>query len=149
MKESSYKNYDELPLFLNAKTVAKVLGVSPSSGYELMHEPSLVVTVVLSVLMSCRSSNSHTYLRTVLALIRGNGGKGTGRLTVQRVRTDAQTGFSRSESWQQARSAQREIRGVGVAAHPGRCGVKYTPWPKRDPVKNYFHLPNDWIGRMV
>ena len=39
MKESSYKNYDELPLFLNAKTVAKVLGVSPSSGYELMHEP--------------------------------------------------------------------------------------------------------------
>lgn len=33
-----YKNYDELPLFLNAETVAKVLGVSPSSGYELMHE---------------------------------------------------------------------------------------------------------------
>ena len=39
MKESNYKNYDELPLFLNAATVAKVLGVSPSSGYELMHEP--------------------------------------------------------------------------------------------------------------
>ena len=38
MKESSYKTYDELPLFLNAETVAKVLGVSPSSGYELMHE---------------------------------------------------------------------------------------------------------------
>lgn len=38
MKESIYKNYDELPLFLNAATVAKVLGVSPSSGYELMHE---------------------------------------------------------------------------------------------------------------
>lgn len=37
MKEAMYKNYDELPLFLNAKTVAKVLGVSPSSGYELMH----------------------------------------------------------------------------------------------------------------
>ena len=44
MKESSYKTYDELPLFLNAEKVAKVLGVSPSSGYELMHEqgfPSL------------------------------------------------------------------------------------------------------------
>ena len=44
MKESTYKNYDELPLFLNAATVASVLGVSPSSGYELMHEkgfPSL------------------------------------------------------------------------------------------------------------
>ena len=38
MKESSYKSYDELPLFLNAETVAKVLGVSPSSGSELMHE---------------------------------------------------------------------------------------------------------------
>ena len=39
MKESAYKDYDELPLFLNAATVARVLGVSPSSGYELMHEP--------------------------------------------------------------------------------------------------------------
>lgn len=38
MKESIYKHYDELPLFLNAETVAKALGVSPSSGYELMHE---------------------------------------------------------------------------------------------------------------
>ena len=38
MKESIYKSYDELPLFLNASTVAKALGVSPSSGYELMHE---------------------------------------------------------------------------------------------------------------
>ena len=38
MKLSEYKSYDDLPLFLNASTVAKVLGVSPSSGYELMHE---------------------------------------------------------------------------------------------------------------
>ncbi len=38
MKESIYKNYDELPLFLNAATVAKVLGIAPSSSYELMHE---------------------------------------------------------------------------------------------------------------
>ncbi|MEY8262539.1 helix-turn-helix domain-containing protein [Oscillospiraceae bacterium 50-60] len=43
MKESSYRSYDELPLFLNAATVAKVLGVSPSSGYELMHEPDFPV----------------------------------------------------------------------------------------------------------
>ena len=44
MKESIYKTYDELPLFLNAQTVAKVLGISPSSGYELLREkdfPSL------------------------------------------------------------------------------------------------------------
>ena len=33
MKESVYKNYDE----------ARVLGVSPSSAYELMHEPGFPV----------------------------------------------------------------------------------------------------------
>lgn len=38
MKESAFKNYDDLPLFLNAPTVAKILGVSRSSAYELMHE---------------------------------------------------------------------------------------------------------------
>ena len=38
MKESVYKSYDELPLFLNAETVARTLGVSPATGYELMHE---------------------------------------------------------------------------------------------------------------
>ena len=38
MKESNYKSYDELPLFLNAATVAKVLGIAPSSSYELIHE---------------------------------------------------------------------------------------------------------------
>lgn len=38
MKDSEYKSYDELPLFLSAKTVAKVLGVSPSSSYELIHQ---------------------------------------------------------------------------------------------------------------
>ena len=39
MKLSTCKSYDDLPLFLNAATVAKVLGVSSSSAYELMHEP--------------------------------------------------------------------------------------------------------------
>ena len=43
MKESIYKNYDELPLFLNAGMVAKVLGVSASTGYELMHEPNFPI----------------------------------------------------------------------------------------------------------
>ena len=38
MKESTFTNYDQLPLFLNANTVAQVLGVSISSAYELMHE---------------------------------------------------------------------------------------------------------------
>ena len=43
MKNSTYHSYDELPMFLNAKMVAQVLGVSPSSGYELMHEPGFPV----------------------------------------------------------------------------------------------------------
>ena len=43
MKLSEYKNYDELPLFLNAAIVAKVLGVSPASSYELMHEEGFPV----------------------------------------------------------------------------------------------------------
>ena len=38
MRESVYKSYDELPLFLNASMVSEVLGVSPSTGYEPMHE---------------------------------------------------------------------------------------------------------------
>ena len=43
MKESAYKSCNELPPFLNAATVARALGVSPSSGYELMHEPDFPV----------------------------------------------------------------------------------------------------------
>lgn len=46
VKISECKNYDELPLFLNAEMVAKVLGVSPSSSYELMHEPGFPVLKV-------------------------------------------------------------------------------------------------------
>ena len=40
MKMSVCKSYDDLPLFLNAKLVAHVLGVSISTAYEVMHEPS-------------------------------------------------------------------------------------------------------------
>ena len=43
MRESVYKSYDELPLFLNSELVSQILGVSPSSAYELMHEPSFPV----------------------------------------------------------------------------------------------------------
>lgn len=38
MKESMFKSYDEMPLFLNAEMVAKALGVATSTAYELMHE---------------------------------------------------------------------------------------------------------------
>lgn len=43
MKHSEFKSYDDLPLFLNATTVAKVLGIAPSSAYELIHETDFPV----------------------------------------------------------------------------------------------------------
>lgn len=46
MKESVYKSYGELPLFLNARIVAQVLGIAPSSAYELMHESNFPVLKV-------------------------------------------------------------------------------------------------------
>ncbi|WP_298035492.1 helix-turn-helix domain-containing protein [uncultured Dysosmobacter sp.] len=43
MKSSICKNYDDLPLFLNAKAVAQVLGVSISTAYEVMHDSDFPV----------------------------------------------------------------------------------------------------------
>ena len=37
MNECTYKNYDELPLTLNAVQVAAVLGISRAGAYELVH----------------------------------------------------------------------------------------------------------------
>ena len=43
MKESIYKSYDELPLFLNAETISKLLGISLTTVYELMHQKDFPV----------------------------------------------------------------------------------------------------------
>ena len=51
MKESSYKSYDELPLFLNAETTAKLLGISIAGMYELMHEKGFPVLKIGSRLV--------------------------------------------------------------------------------------------------
>ena len=51
MKESSYKSYDELPLFLNAETTAKLLGISISGMNELMHEKGFPVLKIGSRLV--------------------------------------------------------------------------------------------------
>ena len=51
MKESSYKSYDELPLVLNAETTAKLLGISISGMYELMHEKGFPVLKIGSRLV--------------------------------------------------------------------------------------------------
>ena len=47
MKKSIYTSYDELPLLLNVKQLADLLGVSDSSVYELIQEddfPSLRIS---------------------------------------------------------------------------------------------------------
>ena len=41
---TTYKTYDELPMFINVPALSKLFGISQSSCYELMHEkdfPSL------------------------------------------------------------------------------------------------------------
>ena len=55
MNTSSIKNFDELPLFLNAQLVSRTLGISPSSAYELLHEdgfPSLRIEGALRKLVA-------------------------------------------------------------------------------------------------
>ena len=38
MEELSFKTFDELPMYFNVSTLSKLLGISESSGYELVHE---------------------------------------------------------------------------------------------------------------
>lgn len=65
MKESVYKSYDELPLMLNAETLSKVLGIAPSSAYELMHEKGFPVLKISNRLVVPKQAfidwvNAHT-----------------------------------------------------------------------------------------
>ena len=43
MKESAYKSYEDLPLFLNAELVAQVLGISQAGAYDLLHSAGFPV----------------------------------------------------------------------------------------------------------
>lgn len=38
MNNTTYKTFDELPMYLNVGTVSKILGMSQSSIYDLTHE---------------------------------------------------------------------------------------------------------------
>ena len=51
LKQSEFKSYDELPLFLNAKTVAQVLGISLAGTYELLHREDFPVVKIGSRLV--------------------------------------------------------------------------------------------------
>ena len=51
MVQSKFKSYDELPLFLNAKTVAEVLGISVAEAYELLHQEDFPVLKIGSRLV--------------------------------------------------------------------------------------------------
>ncbi len=71
MKSSEYKSYDDLPLFLNAELVSKVLGVSPSSGYELMHEQDFPVLKIGSRMVVPKEK----FIQWVEEHTAGSGGK--------------------------------------------------------------------------
>lgn len=58
MKKSEFKSYDDLPLFLNAELVAQVLGIAPSSAYELMHEPKFPTLRIGNRMVVPRRSSS-------------------------------------------------------------------------------------------
>ena len=51
MKVSQFKDYSELPLFLNARTVAEVLGISMAGAYELLHQEDFPVLKIGSRLV--------------------------------------------------------------------------------------------------
>lgn len=59
MKEALYTSYEELPLFLNAETLAKLLGVSVSSSYELMHEKDFPAIRIGSLLVVPKEKLQH------------------------------------------------------------------------------------------
>ena len=64
MKVSQFKDYDELPLFLNAELVAQALGIAPSSSYELMHEDEFPVLKIGTAWWCPRKSSSNGWSRT-------------------------------------------------------------------------------------
>lgn len=43
MKKSVIKSYDELPLFMSAKDVSDIFGISAAGAYALMHEKGFPV----------------------------------------------------------------------------------------------------------
>ena len=90
MKMSVCKSYGDLPLFLNAKLVAQVLGVSISTAYEVMHEPDFPTLRVGSRMVVPKEKFIQWAEETV---------------------------------W--------------------RCEMRKQSWTKRDPIKNYFPLPNE------
>ena len=124
MKLSEYKSYDDLPLFLNTAMVAKVLGVSPSSGYELMH-----------------------VVGTSSASLASGQGRKLVRSTVPPLPTKPKDGFAgslvfRAQSWQPDGSAEGKVRGVGSAAHVRRWR-RLKERQKWHNGENSFFLPSE------
>ena len=51
MLQSKFRSYEELPLFLNAGTVAQILGISMAGAYELLHQEGFPVLKIGSRLV--------------------------------------------------------------------------------------------------
>lgn len=61
MKTPIYKSYEDLPLYLNAETISKALGIAISSAYELMQEkdfPTFKVSCIFPLILT----KTHTTL---------------------------------------------------------------------------------------
>ena len=52
MLKSVIKNYDDLPLFLNAEQIAEVLGISRASAYSLMNSRKTLAIISSSKRLS-------------------------------------------------------------------------------------------------
>lgn len=64
MKVSEYKSYKDLPLFLNAEIVSKVLGIAPSSAYELLHEKDFPSLRIGNRIVVPKERSSSGWMRT-------------------------------------------------------------------------------------
>lgn len=54
MKKSKFNPHEGTPLFLNARTVAEVLGISQAGAYELLHQEEFPVLKIFSRLVAPR-----------------------------------------------------------------------------------------------
>ena len=64
MNESNYKSYDELPLMLSVREIAKVLGISKTSAYELVRTKGFPVLKIGSRLVVPKESSENGLSRT-------------------------------------------------------------------------------------
>lgn len=64
MKQSVYNSYDELPLMLSVREIAKVLGISKTSAYELVRRKGFPVLKIGSRLVVPKENSVNGWRKT-------------------------------------------------------------------------------------